>query len=125
MSNKVLENMTDFEINRLFLICLRNHRGFHNNDSVLNYPHASDKRSAGVVQDGNYFWYDFCNQAKDSYLYLVANGITQIKLEDGRWMAITEYKGKDVTRYSAIDISPLRAGIMAILKQSHAANEQA
>lgn len=61
------------------------------------------------------FYFDPCNNIKQGFPIVEANGITLIKLVDGKWLAVTQFKDKKQTRYHAIDEKPLRAAVIAYL----------
>lgn len=117
---KVYEKMTDHQLNVEFLKMIRHKCGFGNDKDIVSYPHDADGRSVGVVQNGEYYWYDFCFNPADSFRFMMGGGVTQIKLQNGLWYAITEFKGEKLPRYSAMSNHPLKAGVMALLKEYEA-----
>ncbi|AXN57832.1 hypothetical protein [Acinetobacter phage ABPH49] len=117
---KNYDKMTTFQLNAEFLKMIREKSGWQEEPKIVGYPHAGDNRSVGVVKNDEYHWYDFCSNAGDSFRFLMNGGVTQIKLQNGLWYAITEFKGEKVPRYSAIADNPLKAGVIALLKEYEA-----
>ena len=110
------ETKSDFEINLMFLKSIRHTCGFYQDHRILKKAHAGDGRSVGVEQNDNYYWYDFCNNYNDAMGFLERAGVTLVPLQDdGRWMGLTKFEGKNVTRYSGYHTKMLRAGIQALL----------
>lgn len=44
----------------------------------LRYPHNADGRSVGNESNGNYYWYDYCNNPADAWPIIDENNITII-----------------------------------------------
>ncbi|MFV4760105.1 phage protein NinX family protein [Citrobacter freundii] len=74
--------LSDFEINR---------RVFEAKSGLqtLGYPHNSDKRSCGHKDiNGNYQWFDFCNNAADAWQIISGNKISTMWMTDEKeWCA--------------------------------------
>lgn len=68
---KDYEEMSDFEINkRVFKVIV--------GAKPLGYPHNADGRSVGNEANGNYRWYDYCNNPADAWPIIDENNITII-----------------------------------------------
>lgn len=99
--------MSDFEINKRVLEAKS---GF----SALSYPHDADKRSCGHKDiNGNYHWFDFCNDPADAWPIITGNMIALIpsSLKDGRWAAQAEDWD-----YAHSSEKPLRAAMIVYLQ---------
>lgn len=108
--------MTDFEINKRVFEAKS---GF----SALSYPHDADKRSCGHKDiNGNYHWFDFCNNAADAWPIITGNKIS-LNHYSGTWEASWEYDapvgafGTDEEVTGTIgDSNPLRAAMQVYLQ---------
>lgn len=110
---KSYEEMSDFEINkRVFKVIV--------GAKPLGYPHNADGRSVGNESNGNYRWYDYCNNPSDAWPIIIENRIGTIPApDDGLWKAAHRKFGNDDTPYHFTqDKNQLRAAMIVFLKMN-------
>lgn len=110
---KNYEEMSDFEINKRVFKAIVGAK-------PLGYPHAADGRSVGDESNGNYRWYDYCNNPEDAVPIIVENRIGTIPAPDnGLWKAAHRKVGNDDAPYQFTqDKNPLRAAMIVFLKMN-------
>lgn len=103
---KNYEDMSDFEINkRVFKTIV--------GAKPLGYPHNADGRSVGNEVNGNYRWFDYCNNPSDAWPIIVDNEISI-----NRW-ALSDGWGADrFGHFDTRDDKPLRAAMIVFLKMN-------
>ena len=109
--------LSDFEINkRVFKAIV--------GAIPLGYPHNADGRSVGNESNGNYRWYDYCNNPEDAEPIIVENRIGIIPApENGLWKTAHRKVGSDSTPYHMTqDENPLRAAMIVFLMMQDANN---
>ncbi len=110
---KNYEDMSDFEINKRVFKAIVGAK-------PLDYPHNADGRSVGNEENGNYRWYDYCNNPADAEPIIIENRIGTIPASDnGLWKAAHRKIGIDDTPYHFTqDKNPLRAAMIVFLKMN-------
>lgn len=108
---KNYEEMSDFEINkRVFKAIV--------GEKPLGYPHNADGRSVGDEANGNYRWYDYCNNPDDAWPIIVKYEIDVIQ-NNGQDCplatnsAVMMFRGDDV--FICQHENPLRAAMIVFL----------
>lgn len=97
-------NLSDFEINRKVL-------ALRSGLKPLGYSHCTDISSVGVVDaDGNYRWYDYCNNPADVWLIIFEQRIHINPIYASDWCATSE-----CDTYRTIHKNPLRAAMIVYL----------
>ncbi|HCX4679521.1 TPA: phage protein NinX family protein, partial [Escherichia coli] len=78
----------------------------------------------GNESNGNYRWYDYCNNPEDAEPIIVENRIGIIPApENGLWKAAHRKVGSDSTPYHMTqDENPLRAAMIVFLMMQDANN---
>lgn len=99
--------MSDFEINKRVFAAVHGVK-------PLGYPHNADGRSVGNDCNGNYTWYDYCNDPDDAWAIIVKHRIciSPVTGDDGiprGWLAKIEGVP------SRGDDKPLRAAMIVFL----------
>ncbi|HDP6588016.1 TPA: DUF2591 family protein [Escherichia coli] len=61
--------LSDFEINKRVFKAIVGAK-------PLGYPHNADGRSVGNESNGNYRWYDYCNNPEDAWPIITGNKIS-------------------------------------------------
>ena len=110
---KNYEDMSDFEINKRVFKAIVGVK-------PLGYPHNADGRSVGNEVNGNYSWFDYCNNPQDAEPIIIENRIGTIPAPDnGLWKAAHRKIGNDDTPYHFTqDKNPLRAAMIVFLKMN-------
>lgn len=104
---KSYEEMSDFEINkRVFKVIV--------GAKPLGYPHNADGRSVGNESNGNYRWYDYCNNPSDAWPIIVDNKISLTCHQSrGEWSAV--FNADNICFHAN---NPLRAAMIVFLKMN-------
>ncbi|EIJ1647342.1 DUF2591 family protein [Escherichia coli] len=115
--------LSDFEINkRVFKAIV--------GAIPLGYPHNADGRSVGNESNGNYRWYDYCNNPEDAWPIITESKISTMwmtaekewcawsggDLEEGCW------EWGNIPDYCFCGESPLRAAMIVFLMMQDANN---
>lgn len=110
---KNYEEMSDFEINKRVFKAIVGAK-------PLGYPHNADGRSVGNEVNGNYRWFDYCNNPQDAEPIIIENRIGTIPApDDGLWKAAHIKVGNDDTPYHFTqDKNKLRAAMIVFLKMN-------
>lgn len=110
---KNYEDMSDFEINKRVFKAIVGVK-------PLGYPHNADGRSVGNEANGNYRWFDYCNNPQDAEPIIIENRIGIIPApDDGLWKAAHRKVGNDDTPYHFTqDKNPIRAAMIVFLKMN-------
>ncbi|MEK8410619.1 DUF2591 family protein [Escherichia coli] len=97
--------LSDFEINKRVFKAIVGAK-------PLGYPHNADGRSVGNESNGNYRWYDYCNNPADAWPIIEKYRISIINLDEDEWGArgVAYCKSK-----RAIHENPLRAAMIVFL----------
>ncbi|EFU2669866.1 DUF2591 family protein [Escherichia coli] len=97
--------LSDFEINKRVFKAIVGAK-------PLGYPHNADGRSVGNEVNGNYRWYDYCNNPADAWPIIEKYRISIINLDEDEWGArgVAYCKSK-----RAIHENPLRAAMIVFL----------
>lgn len=111
---KNYEDMSDFEINkRVFKVIV--------GAKPLGYPHNADGRSVGNEVNGNYRWYDYCNNPADAWPIIDENNITIINDHPSMRLAVNDASGY-YNGFSGIiasfDENGFRAAMIVFLKMN-------
>ncbi|MDI3149361.1 phage protein NinX family protein [Serratia nevei] len=108
--------MSDFEVNkRVFKELTGN--------NPLGYPHDADGRSVGNASNGEYLWYDYCNNPADAWPIIHDSLISIIFDSDGydtpqsAWCRATSPRGDE---YYGDEKKPLRAAMIVFLMMKDA-----
>lgn len=104
--------MSDFEINKRVFTALRGTK-------PLGYPHNADGRSVGNESNGQYTWYDYCNNPADAWPIIVDNSIGIKKQSNGLWVS-SRHGGM----YPQYHENPLRAAMIVFLMMQESSNVQ-
>nr|WP_097508944.1 phage protein NinX family protein [Escherichia coli] len=95
------------------------------------YPHNADGRSVGNEANGNYRWYDYCNNPVDAWPIIDDNEIALIPSNDFGWVAISGLMLNGCSSYidqrldgcfQHSDTNPLRAAMIVFLMMQDANN---
>ncbi|CAM7015655.1 DUF2591 domain-containing protein [Leclercia adecarboxylata] len=110
--------LSDFEINR---------RVFEAKSGLptLGYPHNSDKRSCGHKDiNGNYQWFDFCNNAADAWQIIAKHQISVCAYHRANpGMKRESWWEADIfAEFITRDDNPLRAAMIVFLKMQESSN---
>lgn len=99
--------LSDFEINKRVFKEITGAK-------PLGYPHNADGRSVGNESNGNYCWYDYCNNPADAYPVIYKNGISIGIYGYGEW-------GAGTINHTHIDgLNPLRSAMIVFLMMQDA-----
>ncbi|ECD2278606.1 DUF2591 domain-containing protein [Salmonella enterica subsp. enterica] len=111
---KNYECMSDFEINKRVFKAIVGAK-------PLGYPHNADGRSVGNEENGNYRWYDYCNNPADAWPIIDENNITIINDNPSMRLAVNDaaecYNGFRGIIASS-DENGLRAAMIVFLKMN-------
>ncbi|MFP7606813.1 phage protein NinX family protein [Serratia quinivorans] len=106
--------MSDFEVNKRVFKELTGHK-------PLGYPHHADGRSVGNPSNGEYLWYDYCNDPADAWPIIVKHGIS-LTHDYGEWeseacldLPVGAHGTDELCSVGGIDKNPLRAAMIAFL----------
>lgn len=111
--------LSDFEINkRVFKAIV--------GAIPLGYPHNADGRSVGNESNGNYRWYDYCNNPEDAMPIIIENKISIVST-DSSWIALPDNAAIDGITGDATEMiyaddscvihaNPLRAAMIVFLQ---------
>ncbi|HCN8607507.1 TPA: DUF2591 family protein [Escherichia coli] len=100
--------LSDFEINKRVFKAIVGAK-------PLGYPHNADGRSVGNEANGNYRWYDYCNNPADAWPIIEKHRISILD-------QLTEWC-VDANGVSPIfDTRPLRAAMIVFLMMQDANN---
>lgn len=111
---KNYECMSDFEINKRVFKAIVGAK-------PLGYPHNADGRSVGNEENGNYRWYDYCNNPADAWPIIVKYEVDVIQ-NNGQDCplatnsAVMMFRGDDV--FICQHENPLRAAMIVFLKMN-------
>lgn len=109
--------LSDFEINKRVFKAVMGAK-------PLGYPHNADGRSVGNEANGNYKWYDYCNNPTDAMPIIIENKISiAFDTNENEWLAWGDFEfdqcGWDMINEPTIYCShanPLRAAMIVFLK---------
>ena len=105
--------LSDFEINKRVFMSITGAK-------PLGYPHNADGRSVGNESNGEYRWYDYCNNPADAWPIIFSHriGVSPAAVGD-KWAA--HYCNWDI---AIVDTNPLRAAMIVFLMMQESANVQ-
>lgn len=115
--------LSDYEINKRVFMSITGAK-------PLGYPHNADGRSVGNESNGEYRWYDYCNNPADAWPIIFESEIS-LNSYSGTWEASYEYDapigafGTDELVTKSVEGSnPLRTAMIAFLMKQESANVQ-
>ncbi len=112
--------LSDFEINKRVFKAIVGAK-------PLGYPHNADGRSVGNESNGDYRWYDYCNNPEDAWPIITENKIsimfdstdTRYEGEYHEWCDAISSCQKFGIQYQS---NPLRAAMIVFLMMQDANN---
>ncbi|EEV8754195.1 DUF2591 domain-containing protein [Escherichia coli] len=110
--------LSDFEINKRVFKAIVGAK-------PLGYPHNADGRSVGNESNGNYRWYDYCNNPADAWPIITENNISIIL--DNPSMPCATDNARDLFDDAGPNVgvaydNPLRAAMIVFLMMQDANN---
>ncbi|MBO9090037.1 phage protein NinX family protein [Escherichia coli] len=109
--------LSDFEINKRVFKAIVGAK-------PLGYPHNADGRSVGNEVNGNYRWYDYCNNPADAWPVIAKHQISICAYERNNPGMKNEYwwEADRFCEFITVDNNPLRAAMIVFLMMQDANN---
>lgn len=114
--------LSDYEINKRVFMSITGAK-------PLGYPHNADGRSVGNESNGEYRWYDYCNNPADAWPIILKHRISIVfdSSDEGdeaaEWVTACVGNEEHFSGYHSCD-KALRAAMIVFLMMQESANVQ-